>query len=250
MYLVRSTAGVSVLICPCLSESFNFHKKRNSGFCSSSFEIFGSFRTQDDRCASAPVVAQEASPLPNCALQVPAKASRQPPKRAAYRFTLLMLVFLSALNHLAKLNMSLSLGQSLRNGFFSQRSHDVIARLVGVQSITRQILFEVSAINQSRIIVEIHGAALSRIALDGSVQSDNLTLRPSSGLVCVGVGDWSDGREHNPDSICFRQLRHRGQVLTDSGFGCRARETGEVVRSPADHHHFWLQCHHILLKTH
>src|SRR3954454_8735365 len=137
-----TSAGVNAF--PCLGElsTFTFQMDAKPGFSSALLEIFASFRTQFERCASPPTVFQSPAPRPNWACATPAPVMR------------------------ARIAVSLRIGEllrlfpakRLRDRLFGERGHYFVTGVVRDESVAGQFLFEVAAVGERGVIVEIDRA--------------------------------------------------------------------------------------------
>src|SRR5258705_10636516 len=74
-----------------------------------------------------------------------------------------------------------------------QRGHNIVVRVIRKQAIDGQFLFEVSALRQRGIVVEVYRITLVRVILDPSVQPENFSRRSEFGLVDKAVANRSEG---------------------------------------------------------
>src|SRR5205823_11601021 len=156
---------------PRASPSFTFHRKLKPGFCMLSREIFGSERTQPERCASLPAVIQSPPP-PRCAHATPMDRAHAPERITA-----------PASLRIWKLLFILLFGQSLSDGVLGQRSHDLVPRVVRQEAVAGQFLLEIASVHQRPVVIQINRSTLGGLILQPPVQPDNLARRPARGPV-------------------------------------------------------------------
>src|SRR5262249_364702 len=81
------------------------------------------------------------------------------------------------------------LAQRLRNGSFRKWGHHGISSVIRQQTVTGQLLLQISAFGHRRIVIEINRAALGGVVLEPAAHPDDLPLRSERSLFRIAITD-------------------------------------------------------------